>query len=474
MSDASLDLFLPDRFDVLRDRSELDVIVMPVESGLSMIDDQFSDIPSSGFGAMIILRGESGAGKTTFLDTIPMFRPGVSAVRIPYGESVIETLESLQPIGAPRLIIIEGREALGRVAESEIEEGLHAINSFLRTTPAGRESLVVWPTNSDSLSEKLSSIADVVGASALIGTDEVVYRFSGPPKSDWVTIAEQTTAALNAGASLAAYGISAEQAAAMVSDSPTLGHYLKRIRKLGQKNTRPVSVLEAAERCRVWTVVISAGDSEGDVAALTRGGFSQVDIDRIFTATGANSLADMKKQPEKYGLLGMVLDARIVHVDALTALAVARTFGDEKLKAAMSSRGMDTKRDAQAISRIQTSQLGLLLSGSPLGTRKRGPKEGSNTKIAINNLIDITKTNDSLCNRAFGEALKTAGIVADFEVEKTLSGGGMSRRTDLYVHRENLNFRLEFMWRADVGRADIANYVLGKLVNYGKLTGYLD
>ena len=375
MSDASLDLFLPDRFDVLRDRSELDVIVMPVESGLAMIDDQFSDIPGSGFGAMVILRGESGAGKTTFLDTIPMFRPGVSAVRIPYGESVIETLQSLVSINAPRLIIIEGREALGRVAESEIEEGLHAINAFLRTTPAGRESLVVWPTNSDSLSQKLSSIADVVGASALIGTDEVVYRFSGPPKSDWVMIAEQTTAALNAGASLSAYGISAEQAAAMVSDSPTLGHYLKRIRKLGQKNTRPVSVLEAAERCRVWTVVISAGDSEGDVAALTRGGFSQVDIDRIFTATGANSLADMKKQPEKYGLLGMVLDARIVHVDALTALAVARTFGDDKLKAAMSSRGMDTKSDAQAISRIQASQLGLLLSGNP-ALRTSGGDEG--------------------------------------------------------------------------------------------------
>lgn len=474
MNDQVLDLFLPDRFDVLRNRDELDVIVMPVESGLEMIDDQFSDIPGSGFGAMVILRGESGAGKTTFLDTIPMFRPAVDAVRIPYGESVIEKLEGLREIGSPRLIIIEGREALGRVSESEIEEGLHAINAFLRQTPAGRESLVVWPTNSDSLSQKLSSIADTVGATALIGTEEVVYQFSGPPIGEWVTIAEQTTAALNAGASLAAYGISTEQANVMLTESPTLGHYLKRIRKQARANTRPASILDAAERCRVWTIVISNGDSEGDVAALTRGGFSQADIDRIFTATGANSMADKKKQPEKYGLLGMVLDARIVHVDALTALAVARAFGGDKLKAAMTSRGMDTKTDAKAIERITSSQLGLLLKGQSLGRRKRGPKEGSNTKIAMGNLVDITKTNDSLCNRAFGEALVAAGIVENYEVEKNLNGGGTTRRTDLYVEREGMHVRLEFMWRAEVGRADIANYVLTKLVNYGRLTGYLD
>lgn len=90
-------------------------------------------------------------------------------------------------------------------------------------------------------------------------------------------------------------------------------------------------------------------DSEGDVAALTRGGFSQVDIDRLFTSTGANALADMKKQPERYGLLGMVLDARISYVDPLTALAVARSYGDEKLKGAMASRNMDTKPDAKAV-----------------------------------------------------------------------------------------------------------------------------
>lgn len=473
MSDPSIGLFLPDRFDVLRNREELNAIVMPLESGLAMIDEQFSDLGHSGFGAMVILRGLSGAGKTTFLDTVPMFRPGVTAVRIPYGKSVNDELEALETLDEYRLIVIEGREALGRVAMSEIEEGLHAINSYLRS-PAGRSSLIVWPTNTDDLAEKLSTIAEEIGASALIGTDEVVYEFAGPPRSEWVSIAEQTTAALNSGASLSAYGISADEATGLAAKATSLGDYLKRVRKKGNANTSQVSVLKAAERCRVWTVVIAAdADSEGDVAALTRGGLSQVDIDRLFTATGANALADMKKQPERYGLLGMVLDARIIHVDSFTALAVARDFGDTKLKEAMVARGMDTKGDGKAMARIAAGQLGLLLTGQALGTRKRGPKEGSNTKAAMKNLVDIARTYDSLPNRAFGEALKSAKLIDDFTVEKPVAANGTNRRADLYVVRGGVGFHLEFMWREMVGRADIANYVAGKLVNYGRVTGYL-
>lgn len=467
-------MLLPDRFDVLRDREELDVIVMPVESGLSMIDEQFSDLPSSGFGAMVILRGKSGAGKTTFLDTVPMFRPGVTAIRIPFGESVIERLDELEASDDYRMIIIEGREALGRVTESEIEEGLHAINAFLRS-PAGRTSLIVWPTNTDDLAKKLSSIASAVGASALIGTDDVVYQFDGPPESDWIQIAEQTTAALNSGASLSAFGVSSEEAAKLVEDATSLGDFLKRVRKRGNSYVQQANVLVAAERCRVWTVVLSAGDSdsEGDVAALTRGRLSYVDIDRLFGSTGANALSEMKKQPERYGLLGMVLDARILHIDRLTALSVARTFGDEKLKAAMTSRGMDIKPDKKAIERILSSQLSSLLQDKMLGTLKRGPKEGSNTKAAMSNLVDIARTADSLVNRAFGEALKTAGIIDHYVTENTKTGNGTSRRTDLYVERAGVGYQLEFMWRGKVGRADIANYVFGKLANYGRLTGYL-
>lgn len=470
-ADATGELFIPDRFEALRDRAELDAIVTPVDAALDVFEDQFADLRASGRGAMMIMRGESGAGKSTFLDTFHMFRAGVETQRIPYGESIAESLQAVSPGEAPRILVIEGREALGRVSEAEIEEGLHSINAFVRS-PAGKEALVVWPTNNDNIAKQLADTAYTLGGDALLATDEPVYRFSGPDKSTWVDIAERTTAALNAGASLYAMGISEARAAELREDCATIGSYMKKIRADLRRNGREVRRLLATERCRVWTVVISANESEGDVAALTRGGFSFADVDRLMTATGANVVSDLKEDPERLGILGTVLDARIVHIDMVTALAVLRTYGDDKLKAAMKARSMVTSADTTAEDRLKRSELGILLSGSSLGTRKRGPKPGNNTVTALKNIAAIASEDDVSCNRAFGKALKATGLISGYETEKDL-GTGMKRRTDLFCAGDDLALRIEFMWRTKVGRADIANYVLGKLANYGRAIGFL-
>lgn len=49
----------------------------------------------------------------------------------------------------------------------------------------------------------------------------------------------------------------------------------------------------------------------------------------------------------------------------------------------------------------------------------------------------------------------------------------MSRRTDIVATSGSGTIRLEMMWRRKTGRAEIANYVLTKLFNYGKAIGYL-
>jgi len=54
-------------------------------------------------------------------------------------------------------------------------------------------------------------------------------------------------------------------------------------------------------------------------------------------------------------------------------------------------------------------------------------------------------------------------------------GTGLSRQTDLLCQTDKLGVvRLEVIWRAKAGRADIANYTLGKLYDYGRAIGLLD
>jgi DNA (cytosine-5)-methyltransferase 1 len=235
-----------------------------------------------------------------------------------------------------------------------------------------------------------------------------------------------------------------------------------------------VKGLLKAERLRLWTLVIAGNEPENDVAAVTRGSHGYVDIDRLLSATEANVVKELKRYPEKLGLLATSLDARILHMDMLTALAVARAYGDEPLHALMRSAGMATNPSAgeSASSRLESSELGQLLAANALGTRRRGSRPGGGTTSAFASLAKIARTNDGAINRAIGEALKQTGLIDSYEDEKEV-GGELALASDLYLVRAGEPIRVEVMWRSGTSRAGIANYALGKLRNYGRTIGYL-
>ena len=349
---------------------------------------------------------------------------------------------------------------------------MHEVNQYIRTED-GVLTLVVWPTNTDSLTDRLVGLARELGSETLLDPSAPVSIFAGPPKSDFVQIAERTVATLNDGVSLSGLGVSEQVAQELVSAAPTIGSYLARIRSSAITAGDTVKGLLVRERFRVWTVVISGTDVEGDVAALTRGGQAYADVDRLMSATEANVVKELKAQPERIGILGTVLDARIFQLDMHCVLAVARTYGSDALHAEMKKSGMQTKSDASARERLLSSELGVVLAGSQLGTRRRGPKPGDNTKDAFAKLTEIARQNDGLLNHAIMFGLADAGLITAGETEKAL-GTDLDYKSDIYCLQQEAPLRLELMWRSKTGRADIANYVLGKLRNYGRAVGLLE
>lgn len=466
-------LRVPDRFEALsmEDASTLRGVITPVEASLRALDDRFLEIHSAGRGGLMILRGASGAGKSTFAKTANLFRE-VAVTAIDSQQDLIQSLSTLGPNSGPRLVIVEGREALGEVAAESLEAYLHAINNYVRSQ-AGNSTLFVWPVNTDDMRDMLTRIASSIGGEALLGIGEQYHLFVGPHKDEFVRIADQTIGALNQGASLYNLGLSADRAHQLVQESDTIGHYLGQVRIELQKNMQRVRGLLPQEPLRVWTVVVSDASAESAVNAVTRGRDAYADIDRMMTSTNANIVADLQQFPDRLGILGTVLDARIVYLDVFAALAIARTFSDDALKELMAARGMSTSTDPKAIDRVKDSTLGKLLSGATLGTGRRGAKPKGNTLAAFANLTTIASTNDTAINAAIGRALQAAGIVSSFDPERQF-GSDRKYFSDLYVTRPSGEpIRLEFMWRLSTGSADISNYVLKKLELYGKSIGLL-
>lgn len=468
------ELRVPDRFEGLREAGDgkLRSIIVPVEQTLTLFDERVKEMHAAKRGALVVLRGNSGSGKSTFLDTVGFFRKDVLSERIAPDTDVAKALKALPPTTHPRVVVLEGREALGEVSEAALESAMHAINAFVRSVD-GRTSLVVWPTNTDDLASRLERLGDALGRESLFGIHSPITAFGGPEPSQYISIARSTVAALNDGASFASLGISDEKAVELLEGASTVGSYLARIRSQLLGNGARVRGLQKAERVRLWILVVAGNDPDGDVAALTRGSFADLDIDRLMTSTNANIVAELRKHPDDLGILATTLDAKILHLDVLTALAVARAYGDQQLRELMRAKGMSTKADPDAASRLLNSELGIVLAGRSPGTRKRGPKLGSSTNVAFANLAQIARSNDGAINRAIGSGLVATGLAQSFRSEAEVESAELKYISDLYIEHVAGPIRVEIMWRTRVGRADIANYSLLKLGAYAQVIGLL-
>jgi DNA (cytosine-5)-methyltransferase 1 len=472
-------LFVPDRFDVLERRAkrELQSIIVPVDDALHRLDQTYSDMTAAGRGAFWVFRGESGSGKSTFLHTVYLFRPDVETISISVEQSISETLNNLKKsapvLSKPRILVVEGREALTDFSEEQLEKDLHSINSFIRSA-SGERTLLVWQCNTDELQKMLISLAERIGGETLCGLGrEHTYQFTGPLRDKYFEIATRTIQTLNEGASLVDMGVSEDCAKELITQANTIGVYLGLLRKELTKNKQLVESLLARDLCRVWTVVIAGNEPENEVGTLIRGSLSTADIDGLMSATRANVLTDLKRFPDKVGILAAVLDARIIYLPIVTALSIAREYANEELRAKMRDADMDTRKDPKARQRLLESDLAKAFKSLPRGPGRRGYKSGPNSKKAFEKLLDIAQKKDRVVNQAIGKALEACRLIPSFKTEVELRGG-LNLRSDLLCETDSVPVRLEIMWRKEASRAQIAIYVLQKLQNYGRAIGFLE
>lgn len=472
---SGISLLVPDRYDILKRKAsnQLQEIIHPVIEALKHIDEIHIDMSASYRGRFLIFRGDSGTGKSTFLHTIGMFRDRVETVTISKNDELETVINSLPKVsGNLRIVVLEGREALTDVSREVLEKSIHVINTFVRTEE-GENTIIAWPVNRDDLAQQLSELALDIGSEALIGTGDPIFKFHGPKKSDFVAIANSTISVLNEGANIHDLGISDILLEYLLHKSQTIGRFLAEIRHQLILSQITLKALVAKERCRIWTIVLAGNDPGADVDGLTRGTLYAADIDRMMSVTNANVVEELKRIPEKLGIIGTYFDARILHVKMIPTLAIVRSFAGDKLKEKMKEMGMSISVDKDVFAKLKSTPLAHSFGDSPIQARTVGTKPGSNTITSFEKLAAIASSNDVTLNRCFGEALKQAGIISDYQLEQDF-GSGLTRRSDILVTTSTGPVRLEMMWRKKTSRAEIANYVLTKLYNYGRAVKYIE
>lgn len=477
---SSTKVQIPNRFEALVNMAadgdpELHTIVKPVKAALDAIDVIYDDMTSAGQGAFLVVHGHPGSGKSTFLHTIKLFRPGVRTIKVDAEQPIEEALEDqLETPDRLRIVVLTGREALVNISEADLDLSLHAINQFIRSKE-GRNTIVVWPCTSEDAVRKILAKAAAIGGDALLGAYPSGYRFEGPPKEEYVAIARDTIEALNGGASLIALGVTEDRARYLAREATTIGTFLKSLREEERRNrTTLATLLPAVQRTMLWVVVVAGDDPETAVGTLTYGADFSADITRLLASTDANVVKDLKKYPDKLGLLGRFFDARILYLPFMTAISVVRDFAEEPLRKQLSSLSFPATGVGDGVQRLLESQLARAFRSEQVGVRAVGRKPGEERQKEFQLLTQFAKKDDGSLNETMGRGLGKAALIASYKTESTV-GTLQERNTDLLCTTpQGYQVRLEFMWRAQTSVGEIAKYALEKLYHYGKAIGFLN
>jgi len=364
---------LPTRFEtVLRAAREFGPLILKVDEDLSKFRKLARFCEAQDAGALCVLSGGSGKGKTTavYASSVllrEVFNPVLSVptlMSLALREIPKWLAENLPPVKQDRVtpVLIDGRES------TDDEQGLRDVMGALNNLVRGRPDLIfVWPTTDQEWQNRLVQTARRFG-SASFCPERGVFQISGPAKSQWVDAAGLVLDQL--GASWDEFGINQSSAEQLTNDWDTLGDFLNAVNQVRvDQEDFSENVTGLPE---VIFVVSSHSQVTGDVARLRNPSTYKLRTDELIGSARRQEVGKFWRergaaQKSNLAWVSSLLQAKLV---SLTPSTVAHACGvhaseGSGLRAALSGIEFRGKR-SNGVTAFNTTDLARFLDGKPV------------------------------------------------------------------------------------------------------------
>ncbi|HEH9402218.1 TPA: hypothetical protein SIA35_004348 [Aeromonas sobria] len=425
-------LKLPKRYEALeREATQSDAdlarIVQRVDTAASRVETLLRQVRDGGLGRFEVFLGPSGSGKTTFFKTLTRFFSGTEVHEIPSGmplDNIANHIRIQNYKNTARQIWVLVDRDNPTLSPEDAFTFFETLRVLFRED-AGK-IVICWPITDVNQAEMLSQQAWDVGRDSVVDLNKGLYRFTGPSKKDFLSIADLTVRTL-IGQSLDVFGISSDIAEPLAAQSETISEFYSRLEaKSVEINDLYRDLLKERQIPNIWILV--AGDDSKDlnltIANLTQGTQNYVDIDQIISYLDhpdldAAYLKEWKKRRTQVAFLLRMLDVRVFELAPNASLAAIRAFGGEDIRQALKLQKISDTTAAETLRKTAFVQAIIDPAYSRAPYSKVTDQQASHEyrRIQIRAGSDDKKLNKALA-LAIKAALAQEGVEVEIKAEK--------------------------------------------------------
>jgi hypothetical protein len=228
-------LRLPNRYEALErafvnNTSELNRVIQPIDSAIKRVESLLHQVSDGGLGRFEVFLGESGSGKTTFFKSLPSYFKYTTFNEVPSTLQLSEVPSYIRVhnknTSAPQIWVLSGREN-PRVQADEIFEFFDALRVLFREESG--KVLILWPVSDRSQADLIADQAWETGRDSLVDLTKGLFRFAGPHKDHYFSIAD-STARMITGQGLSNFGLCPESVGPLIQVSETISEFYERLK----------------------------------------------------------------------------------------------------------------------------------------------------------------------------------------------------------------------------------------------------
>lgn len=509
-------LVLPTRWELLRpkiesDAASLQTIIRPIPEALQIMRNIAAYLQTTNGCQVLVVRADSGSGKTTFLNTLSYYLKGTELhiqtidlqfiLENEFAGVLDNTRLSSEGIN---LIILEGREKPDAIPNSFIEIVLATINRFSRSK--GMPMLFVIPTIDEQVArawcDHAVKIGDLVPESRLYDGSRW-YNFPGVPKHQFVDITKETVRVLNKQQNIEDFGVSIDEMNQWVGIAPTMGRFIEMVASAATSRRAASTIAVAGNRREhVWTVFCAPDHRHYDHTYLVIDGLChdeklRLSPSKLLSPEIDTTTAKQWREPNRWARLVTTvnfLDIRLINFSITSTVACVLAYGDDdyiesfKRKTfrdyenqipreilALSSTDLDTplldrrQKIQNARLSLENSNLYFLLRDVPALQARGGQSEQVRTLVQYMHLMkEVPVSHVHLCIGLALQDLLTyhryPGYVG-VETEQVLVEGQSDPKPDITIHTETDVYALEFhFFSKQFASSEVSRYVLERVI----------